>query len=253
MAKLTDLQKKKIIADYVDNQNYCETARINNVSEATVRNIIKNSDNEEITKKCEQKKEENTINMLDEMDNTKDKRIKLLAKMVNKIDDKLENLDMFTNVKDLAMAYGIMIDKELKFAELNKFKTNGDMIFVTIPAKDIASQFSDINRAIDDRDYREYYLEGGRGSTKSSFISEKIIELLENNPRMCAVVLRKVKDTLKDSVYAQIEWAIDTLSEVYPHIKNDYKLTKSPLEITKISTDKRYIFVVLMIMARLNH
>lgn len=242
MAKLTDLQKKKIIADYVDNQNYCETARINNVSEATVRNIIKNSDNEEITKKCEQKKEENTINMLDEMDNTKDKRIKLLAKMVNKMDDKLEDLDMFTNVKDLAMAYGIMIDKELKFAELNKFKTNGDMIFVTIPAKDIASSFSDINRSIDDRDYREYYLEGGRGSTKSSFISEKIIELLENNPRMCAVVLRKVKDTLKDSVFAQLEWAIDTLSETYPGLKDRYKLTKSPLEITNTKTGQVIYF-----------
>ena len=115
-------------------------------------------------------------------------------------------------------------------------------IYVVLPAKDIASQFADINRAIDDRDYREFYLEGGRGSTKSSFISEKIIELLENNPRMCAVVLRKVKDTMKDSVFSQLEWAIDTLAESYPHIKNDYKLTKSPLEITKISTGQKIYF-----------
>ena len=115
-------------------------------------------------------------------------------------------------------------------------------IYVVLPAKDIASQFADINRAIDDRDYREFYLEGGRGSTKSSFISEKIIELLENNPRMCAVVLRKVKDTMKDSVYSQLEWAIDTLAESYPHIKNDYKLTKSPLEITKVSTGQKIYF-----------
>ena len=120
--------------------------------------------------------------------------------------------------------------------------TDKDDIFVVIPAKDIASSFSDINRAIDDREYREYYLEGGRGSTKSSFISEKIIELLENNPRMCCVVLRKVKDTLKDSVYAQLEWAIDMLGETYPHIKTDYKLTKSPLEITKISTGQKIYF-----------
>ena len=114
--------------------------------------------------------------------------------------------------------------------------------FILIPAKDIASQFSDINRAIDDRDYREYYLEGGRGSTKSSFISEKIIELLENNPRMCAVVLRKVKDTLKDSVFAQLEWAIDTLSETYPGLKDRYKLTKSPLEITNTKTGQVIYF-----------
>ena len=115
-------------------------------------------------------------------------------------------------------------------------------IYVVLPAKDIASSFVDVNRAIDDRDYREYYLEGGRGSTKSSFISEKIIELLENNPRMCCVVLRKVKDTLKDSVFAQLEWAIDMLGETYPHIKTDYKITKSPLEITKISTGQKIFF-----------
>ena len=114
--------------------------------------------------------------------------------------------------------------------------------YVVIPAKDIASSFCDINRSIDDREYREYYLEGGRGSTKSSFVSEKIIELLENNPNMCAVVMRKVKETLKDSVYAQLEWAIDTLSETYPHIKDDYKLTKSPLEITKQSTGQKIYF-----------
>lgn len=115
-------------------------------------------------------------------------------------------------------------------------------VFIVLPAKDIASSFSDINRAIDDRQYREYYLEGGRGSTKSSFISEKIIELLETNPKMCAVVLRKVKDTLKDSVFAQLEWAIDMLSETYPGLKDHWKLTKSPLEITNTKTGQVIYF-----------
>lgn len=136
--------------------------------------------------------------------------------------------------KNYEIIQDLMAKKERKDEEQN--------IYVELPAKDIASQFADIYRAIIDRDYREYYLEGGRGSTKSSFISEVLIVLLENNPRMCAVVMRKVKDTLKDSVYAQIEWAIDMLSEVYPHIKNDYKLTKSPLEITKISTGQKIYF-----------
>ena len=126
--------------------------------------------------------------------------------------------------------------------ERKEKKDEENDIYVVIPAKDIASQFSDINRSIDDREYREYYLEGGRGSTKSSFISEKIIELLENNPRMCAVILRKVKDTLKDSVFAQLEWAIDTLSETYPGLKDRYKLTKSPLEITNTKTGQVIYF-----------
>ena len=115
-------------------------------------------------------------------------------------------------------------------------------INISIPAKDIASHFSDMTRSIVNRESREYMLEGGRGSVKSSFISEKIIELIENNPKMCVVVLRKVKDTLKDSVFSQIEWAIDTLSETYPFLKSDYKLTKSPLEITKISTGQKIYF-----------
>jgi PBSX family phage terminase large subunit len=138
------------------------------------------------------------------------------------------------NAKNYEILQNLIERKEKQDEENN--------IFITLPAKDIASQFSDINRAIDDRDYREYYLEGGRGSTKSSFISEKIIELLENNPRMCAVVLRKVKDTLKDSVFAQLEWAIDTLSETYPNLKDHYKLTKSPLEITNTKTGQVIYF-----------
>ena len=115
-------------------------------------------------------------------------------------------------------------------------------IAVTIPARDVASSFVDVNRAIDNRDYREFYLEGGRGSTKSSFISEKIIELLENNPKMCAVILRKVKDTLKDSVFTQLVWAIDTLDETYPGLKDRWKITKSPLEMTNIKTGQVIYF-----------
>ena len=126
--------------------------------------------------------------------------------------------------------------------EKQEEKQEADGILVTIPAKDIASSFTDVNRAIDDREYREFFLEGGRGSTKSSFISEKIIELLENNPRMCAVVLRKVKDTLKDSVFAQLEWAVDTLGETYAKVKNNWKLTKSPLEMTNVVTGQKIYF-----------
>lgn len=126
--------------------------------------------------------------------------------------------------------------------EKQEEKEQQSEINIELPAKDIASSFVDIYRSIQDREYREFYLEGGRGSTKSSFISEVIITLLENNPRMCAVVLRKVKDTLKDSVFAQLEWAIDTLSETYPHIKDNWKLTKSPMEITNLKTGQKIYF-----------
>ena len=56
--KLTDKQKKKIIADFISNTNYSETARMNNVSDTTVRKIIK--ENPECLEKVEEKKAENT-------------------------------------------------------------------------------------------------------------------------------------------------------------------------------------------------
>ena len=44
--KLTDKQKKKIIADYMENQNYSETGRLNNVSNKTVERLVKNNEEE---------------------------------------------------------------------------------------------------------------------------------------------------------------------------------------------------------------
>ena len=114
--------------------------------------------------------------------------------------------------------------------------------FIYIPASDIGKSFVDLNRMIDNRVYREYFLEGGRGSLKSSYISEKGIELLWNNPNLCIIAMRKVKDTLKDSVYSQFEWAIDKLNEKYPGLKADFKITKSPLEITRKSTGQKIYF-----------
>ena len=53
-ARLTDRQKKKILADYVQTSNYCASAKINGVSATTVKNIV--LANSDIVEKCEQKK-----------------------------------------------------------------------------------------------------------------------------------------------------------------------------------------------------
>ena len=114
--KLTDKQKKKIIADYVDNNNYSETARINNISETSVRRIVKG--NVGITEKVEQKKEENSQDMFEYMKNKDNDKKRIVDLCFEALDKKLSNLDMFTNVKDIATVYGIIMDKELKFREL---------------------------------------------------------------------------------------------------------------------------------------
>lgn len=114
--KLTDKQKKKIIADYIDNNNYSETARMNNISETSVRRIVKG--NEGIKEKVEQKKEENSQDMFEYMKKKDDDKKRIVDLCFEALDKKLSNLDMFTNVKDIATVYGIIMDKELKFREL---------------------------------------------------------------------------------------------------------------------------------------
>lgn len=114
--KLTDKQKKKIIADYVDNNNYSETARINNISETSVRRIVKG--NEGITEKVEQKREENTRDMFKYIETKNKEKKKIIDLCFKALNDKLEKIDMFTNVKDIITVYGILIDKELKLKEL---------------------------------------------------------------------------------------------------------------------------------------
>lgn len=52
---------------------------------------------------------------------------------------------------------------------------------------------------------------GGRGSTKSSFMSVEFILFLLQHPQCHGVVLRKIANTLRNSVYAQIQWAIGAL------------------------------------------
>lgn len=54
-AKLTDRQKKKIIADYVQLHNYRKTAKLNNVAESTVRKVV--SENPVCADLCAKKKE----------------------------------------------------------------------------------------------------------------------------------------------------------------------------------------------------
>lgn len=113
---------------------------------------------------------------------------------------------------------------------------------IYIPAKDIGKAFVDLYRDIEERKHYEYWLEGGRGSIKSSFWSELVAEILENNENMCALLIRKVGNTLKDSVFSQMQWGIDKLAETYPEVGKHWKATKSPLEIKNENTGQIIYF-----------
>lgn len=126
MAKLTDKQKKKIIADYVETQNFSETARMNGISDKTVKRIVDNMNNIDVVEKVEQKKQENTQSTIEYMQTQHESKKRILDKILKAIEEKADNIDKFTNIKDLATAYGIILDKELKVLELNKKNDNNE-------------------------------------------------------------------------------------------------------------------------------
>lgn len=104
-------------------------------------------------------------------------------------------------------------------------------------AANIAEIFWPVSRDMDERGHREYWLKGGRGSCKSSFAACKILDLLRRDVRASALVLRKVGGTLRDSVYAQMLWALDALG-----VEADWNATVSPMELTHRQTGQQIIF-----------
>ena len=101
----------------------------------------------------------------------------------------------------------------------------------------IASAFRDVSKDVRDMRHAEYMLCGGRGSTKSSFISIMIVLGLLLDTEANAIVYRRVGNTLKDSVYAQIVWAIGILKR-----DGEFICRKSPMEIIRPATGQRILF-----------
>lgn len=209
------------------------------------KKIPKNNTSQNKTKNWKQKKQQ--------------KENKIATKIEEKIielesENKVKKIVKFNDLSKIAMQKAESLSSEIDSiyklesytSTLNKIKNiisdekeETKKVPVFIPAKDIGKAFVDLNRWIDERKFLEYWLEGGRGSVKSSFWSEKVAELLENNENMCAILIRKVANTLKDSVYSQMQWGIDKISETYPTIKEDWTALKSPLEFHNKRTNQK--------------
>ena len=90
----------------------------------------------------------------------------------------------------------------------------------------IAPSFYGIHQYLKQSRFVHYWLKGGRGSTKSSFISLEVILGIMKDEKANAVVLRKVGQTLQGSVFEQLQWAVQVLGV------GDYWVSKlSPLEM----------------------
>lgn len=86
-------------------------------------------------------------------------------------------------------------------------------------------------------DHSIYHLPGGRGSAKSSFVSLEVVDGMMKDPAANAVVFRRTANTLRDSCYSQIAWAIDELGA-----SSLWRGNVSPMQYTYLPTGQQIIF-----------
>lgn len=157
---------------------------------------------------------------------------KKLTKMGISDEDANNNACIVAAVYDKAIKGNMQaVDKWEQLVAVSK----SDESKYELPARVLGKAFVDINRQI--KPNIEYVFEGGRGGLKSSFVAFKIIELIKNNPQMHACITRQVAGTLKDSVYANMKWAINELG-----LMEEFECKVSPLEIKYIKTGQTIYF-----------
>lgn len=101
----------------------------------------------------------------------------------------------------------------------------------------IGSAFYDVAHDVFLHGHTHYDFSGGRGSLKSSTVSVLVPLLLINNPSTHALVLRKVANTIRDSVYAQYIWAIGELG-----MAAYWEAKVSPMELIYKPTGQKIMF-----------
>ena len=103
----------------------------------------------------------------------------------------------------------------------------------------IAENYDAVLDDILDHKHSQYIFKGGRGSLKSSFIGFAIILLMiqPGYENVHAVVFRKTAKTLRDSVYAQMLFAIDKMG-----LTDEFECRVSPMKIVRKQTGQTILF-----------
>lgn len=101
----------------------------------------------------------------------------------------------------------------------------------------VIPRFHDVLGDVMAHGHTHYWLHGGRGSTKSSFISVWHRPSPPAHPEANAVVVRRFSNTLRDSVFQQVTWAIAELG-----LERWFRARISPMEITYLPTGQRIVF-----------
>lgn len=98
--------------------------------------------------------------------------------------------------------------------ELQAKKNAIDVINTIDVTKHIAPVYLPLHKDIQAAAHQYYNLPGGRGSAKSSFCALEIVNgiMQDQTGQSNAIIFRRTANTMRESVYSQIAWAIDILN-----------------------------------------
>lgn len=146
--RLTDRQKKKIVADYVMLQNYVQTAKLNDVAESTVRKIIK--ENPDCASLCDRKKEANTQDMLSYLQSKREEAQDLLGLYLQAMADPEKIAE--ATLPQLSTAFGTIVDKFAMLGDRGETEAPDDGLLEALSAAADLSPPDDVDMLPEEED-----------------------------------------------------------------------------------------------------
>lgn len=105
--RLTDLDRKRIVADYIDTGNYSETGRRFGVADNTVKRVVEECG--DIAEQIEEKKRQNTEDVARFMETRREIVCEIIEKGLHVLND--ENKLATATPAQITTAIGTLIDK----------------------------------------------------------------------------------------------------------------------------------------------
>lgn len=136
MVKLTDKQRKQLVADYIECGSYSEVARKYGMSVNGAKKVVQTDKTS--ARRCKAKKDENTLAMLDYLDSKKDEAQGIISQILRNLRDSERLKD--ASPREQATVMAIVIDKFLLPNTLrNGIEGNkDDKVQVNINFKDLS-------------------------------------------------------------------------------------------------------------------
>lgn len=146
--RLTDKQKKKIVADYVQLQSYRAAAKLNDVSDATVKKVVK--EDPESARLCAQKKRENSKDMLSYMESKQGEAQELLGLYLKAMADPDKIAE--ATLPQLSTAFGTIVDKFAMLGDQSSIEVPDDGLVEALSAAADLSPPDDVEMLPEEED-----------------------------------------------------------------------------------------------------